>query len=152
MRVSRRIPFYTYPCRRLPPKIPNPLPKTAGPPIHVQGGGLFYDLKARSAPPPTDFQKLPPLVKNPIGKVVPPEVLEEMRRLRQGNSKFWTITGLSKKFGVSRAYVIRHVLSDAERDMAQEELVERIDGLSLSKKRGLLTKYRIREHRRDVWI
>ena len=151
MRVAKRIPFYTNPCRRLPPKIPNPLPKTTSEPIHVRGGGLFYDLKAKCAPPPIDYQKLPPLLKNPIGKVILTEVLEEMRKLRQENAKFWTITGLSKKFAISRAYVIKNVLSDAERKLAQEELIERIDSLSLGKKRGWLTRYKIREHRRDIW-
>lgn len=151
MRVADRIPFVTRPCRRLPAKIPNPLPKTSSDPMPVEGGCLFYDLKAKAASPPTLSEKLPPLIKNSVGRVIPHDELKEMRRLRGENPKKWTITALSKSFTTHRSYIINNVLTLKERKQAEEELNERIDDLSINEKRGFLMRYKIREHRKDLW-
>lgn len=151
MRVVKRIPFYTNPCKRLPPKIPNPLPKTAGAPIDVGSRCLFYDLRAKAAPPPTLFAHLPPLIKNTVGRFVDADEVQRMRELRQADPERWTITALSSTFNIHRSFVIRRVLSAAEQKQEVEELAERIDGLSLKRKRGWLMRFKIREHRRDIW-
>lgn len=149
MRVSKRIPFFTNPCKRLPPKIPNPLPKTSSEAISVEGNCLFYDLKAKAEPAPTAYAKLPPLLRNPVGRVISSEKLMEMRKLRKEDR--WTITALSNHFEVSRSFVIKHALTEAEQKQAEEEMHERIDSLSIKEKRGWLMRYKIREHRRDLW-
>lgn len=74
-----------------------------------------------------------------------------MRRLRDKNPERWTITALASEFNISRSFVMKKVLRPKEHQMAEEELVERIDSLTLDEKRGWLMRYRIREHRRDLW-
>lgn len=151
MRVAKRIPPRSLPAKRNPPKIPNPLPKTSSAPIVVEGNCIFYDLRAKAIPAPAQSHLLPPLLKNSVGRLVDSEERDEMRRLRLEAPQRWTITALAKKFDVCRSYVIKHILSEKEQSMAEEELVERIDSLSLNAKRGWIMRYRIREHRRDIW-
>lgn len=151
MRVPKRIPPRTNPCRRAPPKIPNPLPKTAGAPVRTEQGCLFYDLRAKAAPAPLLASTLPPRLNNPTGRIISPEELAKMRQLRDKDPGRWTITALAGKFNISRSFVMKKVLRPKEHQMAEEELVERIDSLTLDEKRGWLMRYRIREHRRDLW-
>lgn len=150
MRVAKRIPFFTQPCKRLPPKIPNPLPKTASKPIDTEGKCVFYDLRAKASGVPKNLDTLPPLLPNPVGRIIYQRELIRMRQLRMENPKRWTITALANKFNIHRGYIIKNVLTDAERLQAKEELIERIDGLTFAEKRGWLMRYKIREHRRDL--
>jgi hypothetical protein len=83
-----------------------------------------------------------------VGRVVEPEELQKMKKMREKGSP---ITLLAGEFGVSRAYVIKHVLTKEEQKQSREELIERIDSLSINEKRGWLMRYKIREHRRDLW-
>lgn len=151
MRVAKRIPPIKKSARGAPAKIPNPLPRTAGGPQCVEGGCIFRDMKANCAPPPSLFEKLPPLLKNPVGRVILPTELREMRELRKKSPEKWTITALSGKFNIARSFIINKVLAKAEQKIAEEELAERIDSLSFKEKRGWLQRYKIREHRRDLW-
>lgn len=151
MRVEKRIPFYTYKAKRLLPRIPIPSPKTAGPFIKVQGNCLFRDLKAEAAPPPASLKELPPLLPNKVGRSVSTEDLSRMRELRKTNPAKWTITALSNHFDISRSYVIKKVLSAEEQKQAEDEVIDRINNLHLGQKRGWLLKFKIREHRRDLW-
>lgn len=151
MRVEKRIPFITRPCRRLPPKITNPLPKTVGPVIKTKDGCLFQDLRAKAVAPPNSKQFMPPLLPNPVGRIVNARELLKMRELRSSNPKRWTITALAGMFNLHRSFIIKHVLTEAEQRRAEEELIEHIDGLKFTEKRGWLMRYKIREHRRDLW-
>lgn len=151
MRVSKRIPFYTNPCKRLPPKIPNPLPKTASGPIPTEANCIFFDLRAKAVAAPKTVDHLPPLLPNPVGRIIMREEVEGMRGLRTQNPRRWTITALASKFKVHRSYVIKNVLTKEEQRQAEEELAERIDDLSFAEKRGWLMRYKIREHRRELW-
>lgn len=150
MRVAKRIPFFTQPCKRLPPKIPNPLPKTVSGPIPTESKCLFYDLRGKALGVPKKPDRLPPLLPNPIGRIVSREEVTRMRKLRTAEPQQWTITALANKFNIHRSYIIKHVLTDAERLQEKEELVERVDGLTFAEKRGWLMRYKIREHRRDL--
>ncbi|PJF19421.1 hypothetical protein PSACC_00816 [Paramicrosporidium saccamoebae] len=146
-KLVRRPPPFTQPCRRLPPKIPNPPPNTCSEVQRVSQKCIFFDLSAKARPTPKAFTDLPPLLKNPVGRVVKPEELQKMKMMRE---KGCPITSIAGEFGISRAYVIKHVLTEAEQKQAREELVERIDSLSINEKRGWLMRYKIREHRRDL--
>lgn len=150
MRVAKRIPFFTQPCRRLPPKIPNPLPKTTSGPITTEGKCVFYDLRAKASGAPENLDQLPPLLPNPVGRIMSQGELNRMRQLRTENPKRWTITALAAKFNIHRSYIIKNVLTKTEQLQAKEELLERIDRLTFAEKRGWLMRYKIREHRRDL--
>ncbi len=150
MRVAVRVPFFTNPCRRLPPKIPNPLPKSSSRQIPVEYNCRFHDLQAATKLPPSHPDQLPPLLHNPVGRGVSLEEVNQMRQLRAKSPKRWTITALSHHFGIHRGYIIRNVLKDEERAQADEELVEHVDFMPFNAKRGWLMRYRIREHRRDI--
>lgn len=151
MRVSQRIPFVTRPCRRLPPKIPNPLPKTSSKGIPTEYNCIFYNLQARAAPPPQLLDQLPPLLKNPVGRPITPTELDRMRELRRQDPRRWTITALAGEFKINRGYIIKHVLSKEEQKMAEDELHQHVDYLTFGEKRGWLMRYKIREHRQDIW-
>lgn len=151
MRVEHRIPPYRYSVHRVLAKVPNPPPKTAGNFIKVQGNCLFRDLKAKAAPPPKDASLLPPLLPNRVGRYVSMSELMEMKTARLKNPHKWTITALSNHYGVARSYVIKNVLTDAERKQADDEVIDRINDLNFEEKRGWLMKYKIREHRRNIW-
>lgn len=151
MRVSQRIPFITKPCRRLPPKIPNPLPKTSNDGILSERKCTFYDLKARAAPQPFTTDKLPPLIRNPVGRLISPTELKRMRELRRQDSQRWTITALSGEFGTNRGFIIKNILCPEEQEKANRELANHIDYLTFAEKRGWLMRYKIREHRQNIW-
>lgn len=150
MRVERRIPFYTNPAKRILAKIPNPPPRTMGAPVEfLEGKVRFYDFQSLALKEMPS--KLPPIL--PVSKKLPLmdfSLLSRMRSLRIKSPRYWTISRLSNHFGVHRGFIINQVLTLAEREQARVELEEQIDRMSLMEKRGFLTRYKIREHRRDL--
>lgn len=154
MRVPNRLPPYTNKCKRLPPKIPNPLPKTAGAPIALGHGCTFYDLTARA----TDAQSSavnsegggPLLLRSTVGRILSQEQVEEMRRRRLADPNRWTITALAKEYTINRSFIIKNVVSREDQALEVAELAARIDSLSLKQKRGWQMRCKIREHRRDI--
>ena len=150
MRVERRIPFYTNPAKRILAKIPNPSPRTLGAPVELLDGSVrFYNFNSLAQE--ASANELPPLL--PESKKLPLtdfSILARMRELRGQHPRYWTITRLSKEFGVHRSLVIDRILTSKEQQRAREELNDQIDRMGLTKKRGLIMRYRIREHRRDL--
>ena len=146
MRVPKRIPPFTNPCKRIPPTIPIPPLKTASDAILVEGNCKFYDLKGKAE---SVEEILPPLIKNLIGRTISQDKINEMRKVYSTGK--WSITALSNQFGINRSFVIRNVLSETDRTKAEDVICRRIDSLSLKQKRGFLMKYKIRENRRDFW-
>lgn len=151
MKISKRLPPYTKCVMRHFPKVPIPPPRTIGPahPITNIPNCFFWDLKENTS----TSEILPPIINRNSSKtrIVEPEELDEMRRLRKLFPTQYTLSHLKSKFNINSSFIINNVFSKEERLSAENHLNESIDLMNLNKKRGDLMRHKIREHRKKIW-
>lgn len=153
MKIAKRIPFYTKCVMRNEAKIPMPPPKTIGLAHPVIGAPncFFWNLNENAS----NFKPLipPPIIirNNSKTRIVEPEELKEMRRLRREFPTEYTISHLKSKFNINKSFIINNVIPKEDRLKAENHLDESIDLKNLNKKRGDLMRHKIIEHRRRIW-
>lgn len=137
----------TKPAKRSKAKIGIPLPKSAGEPIKLENGCTFIQLKPKTI----KFETLPPLVPSKVGRYVGEDAVEEMTRLRAEAPEKWTLTQLSKRFQVSRLFVINNVFSKEEREKYKQEIDDMIRSMTLKEQKGWILRHKIRQDREESW-
>ncbi len=143
-RLIRRC-FNTKPARRARVKLKNPAPITAGEPIVLDNGCTFIDLKAKATLSlPVD--KLP-LLKNMSGRFLDPKKIDEMKLFRAQDPTAWTVTQLSKKYHVSRSFVLTNVLTEDDRLKYANEIDAALAKMSTKQQKGWILRHKIRQDR-----
>ena len=142
--------FNTKPSKRAKPKIDNPLPSTAGAPVLLENGCTFIDLTAK-AKSQFEEDELPPLMTNLGSAVLNRKEIIEMKSLRNADPRAWTITQLSKRFKVSRSFVIATICSEEEKRKLAEKIDENLLKMSTKQQRGWIIRHKIRQDRESSW-
>jgi hypothetical protein len=142
--------FNTKPSKRARPKIDNPLPSTAGAPVVLDNGCTFIDLTAK-AKSHFEENELPPLMTNLGSAVLNRREIIEMIALRNADPRLWTITQLSKRFKVSRSFVIETVCNEEEKQRLAEKIDQNLLNMSTKQQRGWIIRHKIRQDRESSW-
>lgn len=143
--------FNTKPAKRAKVKLPVHAPNSSAKPILLDNGCTFIELNSSSASNPVVQMTSPPLAKNYGGLVVSQSSVNEMKQLRAGQPERWTVTQLSKRFQVSRSFVISNVFSPEERDTFKGEIDEMITNMSIKQQRGWILRHKIKADRDASW-
>lgn len=145
MPLFRRL-IYTKTVRSLIAKVPNPPSPYASRPVKLSDGSVIVDeMAARPS------YKSCPKIACRAGRVLTASELQEAVQKRANNPDKWTVKRLCDRHQISRSYVINNVLSAADRAALREKEQERVAGLSLNGKRGLLVHRYIRLNRFRSW-
>jgi hypothetical protein len=138
--------IYTKTVRSIVARIPNPPSAFASEPLKLQDGSLLTNLKANL--PST---KSCPRLSSRVGSVLTQAEIDEAIQKRAGNPRKWTINRLCKRYNASRSFVIHRILSSEEREAEWQREQERVEGLSMNRKKGLLVRYLTRQDRFRSW-